>query len=174
MWMGLVQPLPLARQALCPGLASPAGTPDAQPAASWCWGEALEGAGGRVLRCHPAARGQLSACLGPGRATRLSKSLYCYVLGGGGGGACVAASWGLWPAAVARGKGYPPHTLGQGWQALPGPGFGSPRAVVLTRHLPTLCGCAVSSRFLSCFHLRSLAAPRRASREACRAAESGR
>ena len=67
----------------------------------------------------------------------------------------------LAPRAGHWGRGASP---GQVW------GFGA----ILTRHSPTLHVCSVSSSFLSCLCFRNLAAPRRASRAACRAAETGR
>lgn len=52
----------------------------------------------------------------------------------------------------------------------------SPQALglVLTKHSPILHVCCVCTRCLSCLHLRSSATARRASPEACGAAEAGR
>lgn len=62
--------------------------------------------------------------------------------------------WGLW----VQGNSHPACTLG----------------FVLTKHLLILHVSCISSRCLSSFHLRSLAAARRASPEACTTAEAVR
>ena len=154
----MVQTLPLR-----PGLASPAfpcpDTHDARPAAGWCRG--LEGAEGRVLPCHPAAKAQL------GRGSVGTPGLQ-----GERGSlrAVQAGSAGLPPWAGAQLLA--PRAGHWGRRASPGWvwGFGA----ILTRHSLTLHVCSVSSSLLSCLRFRNLAAPRRVSREACRAAETGR
>lgn len=145
-----------AEPPLRPRLASPTfpcpDTHDVQPAAGRCW--ALEGAEDRVLprvlRCHPAAKAQRGT---PG--CRGGKGSPCALQASGAGAQLPA------PHAGHRGRGASPGCL---W------GFGA----VLTRRSATLQVCSVSSSFRSRLRFRSLAAPRRASREACRAPETGR
>ena len=116
---------------------------------------------GPGLRRHPRARGGRGARRRARGAARPREGSVCGLQAGSDG----LQQWaGAQPPA--------PHTGPWGQGACPGWvwGFGA----ILTRHSPTAHVCSLSSSCLSFLFFRNLVARSRVSREACRAAETGR